>query len=244
VINKIQWTKFGLESLLIVISILAAFSVDSWWATREQSAEVHQTLFQLREEFAANSQVLAERRERQLGIIKAAEELLAVTGSQASDSSLDVVTFNKLIFTVFDWFTYDPQSEVTSSLIQSGKLGLIESDELRYALASWPAALVDLQEDEIVVRDFSNGPLMGYLVNHAPLRDIEKSGLQARDHYPAIQESRFPFDMKTVLSDRAFENLVHHKLWLTMEVVSEYDSKGKRLAEISTLIEREIIASR
>lgn len=242
--NGIQWTKFGLEGVLIVLSILAAFGVDSWWATRQQSAEEYQTLLQLREEFATNSQVLAKSRERQLGIIKAAEELLAITGPQATDSAMDVATFNKLVFTVSDWYTMDPQSEVISGLIQSGKLGTIESDQLRNALAGWPAALGDFQEDEYAARDYSNGPMMTYLVANAPLRDIERSGLQEGRNYPAIQESRFPGDMQAVLSDRAFENLVHQKLWLTVVIVNEYEEKGIRLDEISALIDSEILASR
>lgn len=241
--NGIQLTRFGLEGVLIVLSILAAFGVDSWWATRQQSADEYQTLLQLREEFDTNSQVLAKNRDRQLGIIKAAEEVLAITGPQATDSSLDVAKVNKLVFTVSDWFTMDPQLEVINGLIQSGRLGTIESDELRYALAGWPAAISDVQEDEYVARDHANGPIMAYLVGHAPLRDIERSGLQGGSNYPAIQESRFPNDIKAVLSDRAFENLVHRKLWLSIAIIDEYQELEKTLDEISALIDSQILAS-
>lgn len=242
-LNTNQWTKFGIESVLIVLSILAAFGVDSWWAERQQSIELRHTLLQLREEFAANAKMLADRRDRQMNIIKAAQELLAVTGPGASSDSLDIARFNKLVFTVFDWYTFDPETAVLGGLVQSGKLGMIDSEDLRYALASWPAALGDLLEDESVARDYSTGPMAAYLVEHAPSRNIERAGLLDREDYPEIGESKFPGDMQAVLSDRVFENLVHHKLWLSLDILGEYKLRGMLLDEISALIDRQILSS-
>lgn len=69
---RIPWARFGFEGALIVISILAAFSIDSWCSARQLAAEGQEMLAQLNLEFKTNAMLLAEKRKRLEKIMRAA----------------------------------------------------------------------------------------------------------------------------------------------------------------------------
>ena len=66
------WAKFGFEGVLIVVSILLAFSIESWQAERDLLAEEQRILHQLKSEFEANVELLALRWQNQERILQAA----------------------------------------------------------------------------------------------------------------------------------------------------------------------------
>ena len=63
--RKLPWARFGFESVLIIVSVLAALGIDSWWSTRQLATEERLPLKQLKAEFELNSQLLNERRGHQ-----------------------------------------------------------------------------------------------------------------------------------------------------------------------------------
>ncbi len=127
-----------------------------------------------------------------------------------------------------------------SSLVQSGKLGIITSDSLRNRLAAWPTIVDDIGEDEIVSRDFSLGTLTAYLAVHGPLRDIRSAQPQGDTTLQNLGASRFPGDIDKLRSNPVFENLLSQKFWLTKGVIREYDYYRPVVDEILMLIEDEI----
>ena len=207
------WAKFGFEGVLIVVSILLAFSIESWQADRDLRAEEQRILRQLKSEFEANVELLALRRQNQERILQAAAWILSVTGP-SDGRVVDADVFYSRVFEATDWATFDPQDGVLQSLLQTNKLEVIQSEPLRARLAAWPAMVRDIAEDEQVARDFSLGPLTTYLAKHGPLRNIQTAGMRDSPTGPGPGPSRFSSDIDRLLSDPVFENLVHQKLSL------------------------------
>ena len=233
------WAKFGFEGVLIVVSILLAFSIESWQAERDLRAEEQRILHQFKSEFGANAELLALRRKNHDRILQAAAWILSVTGSP-DDGAVDAKVFYSRVFEATDWATFDPQDGVLQSLLQTNKLEVIQSEPLRAMLAAWPAMVRDIAEDEQMARDFSLGPLTMYLAKHGPLRNIQTVGMRDSPTGPGPGPSQFSGDIDRLLSDPVFENLVHQKLWLTMWVIVEYDGRGSEIGEILSAIESEI----
>ena len=233
------WAKFGFEGVLIVVSILLAFSIESWQTERALRAEEQRILRQLESEFEANAELLALRRQNQDRILKAATWILSVTGP-SDDRVVDAELFYSRVFEATDWATFDPQDGVLQSLLQTDKLEVIKSEPLRAMLSAWPSMVRDIAEDEQMARDFSLGPLTTYLAEHAPLRNIQAVGMRDSPTGPSPGPSQFSGDIDGLLSDPVFENLIHQKLWLTMWVIVEYDSRAPAIGEILSVIESEI----
>ena len=240
IFSRDSWARFGFEGGLIVISILVAFSIESWRSEHALAVEEQQILLQLQAEFEANNLQFEKRRKAHNDVLLAAEWVLSVTGPGPNREEFDASTFHRNVYLASDWFTFDPHMGALSSLVQSGKLGIISSDSLRNRLAAWPVIVDDIREDEIASRNFSLGPLTAYLVEHGSLRNVRFAGAQTTSVVEKPGASRFPSDMNEVLSDPVFENLIAQKLWLTTGVIREYDYLRTVIDEILVLLREEI----
>ena len=126
------------------------------------------------------------------------------------------------------WWTYDPQMGVLSGLTQSGRLSIISSDSLRNALASWPSRVRDLVEDEIFAQQMTANQMDPYLNETVSMRNVVPQS--------SVGRGRFPADLTGLLTDQKFENLVHLKLGLTLQVLDEYDGLAAEISAIQALI--------
>ena len=229
---RIPWARFGFEGALIVISILAAFSIDSWWSVRQLEAEEQTTLAQLKLEFETNAVLLARKQERIGWIKEAAESLLEVTGPDYDDKNVDIEDINRSIYAIKFWSTYDPQSGVLSGLTQSGKLGLIRSDRLRNALAGWPAKVQDTAENEIHLGVITTQFLTPYINERLAARNLSVD--------PHVGASKFSVNAESLLTDLLFENLVYDKHLHIVDILEDYDELAAFIDEILQLIDSEI----
>ena len=233
--KSIPWARFGFEGALIVISILAAFSIDSWWSARQIEAEEQNMLGHLKLEFETNAALLVVKRNRLEEIEEAAESLLGLTGPDYSDEHVDIEVVEKSINTLKFWSTYDPQMGVLSSLMQSGKLGLISSDHLRNALAEWPARVRDTAENETHLGKFTTESLTPYLAERISARNLDINS--------SVGPSKFKDYSTSVMTELKFENLIYDKLVYTIDVIEEYDMLSASIDNILQLIADEIDAT-
>ena len=139
-----------IESLLIVVSILAAFAIDAWWADHQERTEEKRILVSLRTEFQANAdQIPWFIRNHDESVDSAGSMILGFreAGPDASTmvhySVLDAITSHS---------SYDPLRGVLDAVFQSGELRYLQNPLIREKLASWPTIVADATENEVVLR--------------------------------------------------------------------------------------------
>jgi hypothetical protein len=130
------------DLVVVVVGILAALWLESAWQDRQDRNEELILLEGLREEFVANKAQLTQKMRVWSDIGEKAENARQIMGKDAEDlHAPDVVrafrgTDNMQFF--------DPRTGQLTSLISSGKLGLIRNAELRAQFADWPSLVEDL----------------------------------------------------------------------------------------------------
>jgi hypothetical protein len=137
--------------VVIVLSILAAFALDSWWAARVDQRALVQDLMGIRDEISrslggAEGGGLRERLERQMRVVVGSAALAERLGA-VSDGERVTVPDSLLVMSVVA-MTIDPRTAAVTSFISSGRLGEIEDTELRWMVAGWPSDIDDALEDE------------------------------------------------------------------------------------------------
>jgi len=148
---QIEWRRLLTEGIVIVVSILLAFSIDAWWDSVQDRAEEREILSLLRAEFEANQKVLA----RTAGIhrlnLGAMREIISASETDISthDESLDSL-FRQAAGTPH----YNPATGALAATISSGRIDLVRNIELRNRLAGWNSVVSDLILDEQTRRDF------------------------------------------------------------------------------------------
>jgi hypothetical protein len=150
-IDRRSWLRPLLQGLGVTASILLALALDAAWDYRQDRVEEASALRRLRGEFEVNAQRYETALAAHRRILEEARALVGAIDRLRGDPSYEAP--DSLLANLWNWWTYDPLDGTLNSLIASGRLGLIENDSLRTALASWPDLVADLNEDEGNQRD-------------------------------------------------------------------------------------------
>jgi hypothetical protein len=152
-----SFLKDALRDLVVVIAgILAALWLDAWWQGRLDRQEEAFLLVGLREEFVANRQQLADHIGTWEYLVGAVDRARQLMGREVPRSEASAVknTFGGTLSMRF----FDPRQGQLSSLINSGKLGLVSNPSLRAKIADWPGLVGDLEiERAIALHAFTDG---------------------------------------------------------------------------------------
>lgn len=144
--------RLALEGLVIVLSILAAFSLDRWWDYARDRGEERQVLADLNAEFVRARQELEEMEELERRVLHSirsvrdsVDEALARGANRVS-----------LPDTALGWIYVPPTTQFVlgtrDALVASNGLNILRNRELRAALAAWGGALADMNEEELTSR--------------------------------------------------------------------------------------------
>lgn len=133
--RHIRGSRVLIEMLVVVTSILIAFSLDAWWTNRaeERTGEAH--LRALRYDFEQNVSRLKVHIEREERIADASRRLLRVASSPTTPFPEDSV--RNLVGQVFNSGRFDPVMGAYEAVVNSGGLAQIQDDSLRLALAEF-----------------------------------------------------------------------------------------------------------
>ncbi|MBT8402329.1 MAG: hypothetical protein KJP18_00650 [Gemmatimonadetes bacterium] len=207
----LPWARFLVEGLVIVVSILLAFFVDTSWERAQQRDRERDYLLALEREFAAVESVLqGDLYLRPLVSGAVLKLILQVQGAEpAPEDSL------------FWWsaalsqqLEFDPPRAVLDDLVSSGETGLI-SDSLRLALASYRSDLAtQARRDEqawAIWEDRTQPLLEGRL----PRADRLIRGTFGTRREVPFGLSRHPADWPGLLADPVFEDVLAER-WMRL----------------------------
>ena len=154
-----EWRGLFLEITVVVVGILIAFALDSWWDRRAQASQERTYLRALRSDFAENVERLGSAAARQEGIELAGRQLLALSRSR-TPAGVDTVRI--LLGRVFNSGRFEPVMGAYEAIVNSGGLAQISDDSLRAALAAFASHL-----RVSYVEQFSNNLYFSFIREYA-----------------------------------------------------------------------------
>ncbi len=221
--------KFAVESFVIVVSILIAFSLDAWW---ERSTEINRKREQLeaiQNEFTANIDELQVLFDRLESMRVAVIELLPHISPTSPSLPLDSLT--SLMDLSFRLGTVELQTGSIQALLSSGELAGVGTPELTALLAEWPAEVARLRNQSGLLEE-NREIIIEYLHARIPTLEIaHKTGQM--DRYP---RSSFEASAEAVQRDMKVEGLFGNRGMMiedTAEIVSDLRLKASRILALA-----------
>jgi hypothetical protein len=162
--NQINWVRLTAEGAAVVVSILLAFAIDAAWDQFREAEEEQRILVGLEREFegyVARFDFNVRSGERGLRLLEAALN----AGPPTYGDSPPVPVADSALFVLLSAATSD-QSGNLAALLSSGRLELLQDDGLRDQLASWPAVMSDIRDNELSNRDWKNNIVSPFLIAH------------------------------------------------------------------------------
>lgn len=233
--RDLPWLRIAVEGAVIVASILLAFGIDAWWASRQEAQRTHTILIGLREEFAEQRAALVADLDRELVRKKRLEGLFQAI---ASGTQLAPGTVDTLLFDVTYAPTFDPGSGRLHALIASGEVGMIRNPELRDHLSGWQGMVDEVRDNQIAMREFILGEIVPYLASEGvPI--IRNSMMQGESFpWPLRSDDEVGPIYRRLLDDSRFEALAKFRyVWLRLD---EHEDAIRFAESVGALIDVEL----
>ena len=199
--THVAWLRVFVEGVVIVGSILMAFGIDAWWDARQERSRERAALLALARDFAAAADALERQFLVMDSVTLAAETILEWTGPEADSRYADSLAV--LLPAVSRLPGFRPPLGTLEALLGSGDLGLVRSDSLRAALASFPSRLEGMQRTEAFGSEMLFGEFQPLLNRSIPMRRFGRGGDGA---------TRFDSDVEGMLRSMEFENQLQGRL--------------------------------
>lgn len=158
------------EIILVVMGILIALQVNNWNVIRINSNIELEVLVLLKKEYQENYEELLSRKKIRKDILNSTKWLLETKDKNELFKKADSVDYHLAMTVVVP--TFDPIRGVTDEIINSGKLQLIQNEELRIALTSWLSSTQDIMKEEERYADFAYNQYGTYLIKNYTVRPL------------------------------------------------------------------------
>ena len=203
--RKVNWHQAIAEVALIVLGILCALAVDSWWEDRAKRAAEIDYLESLRADFISTRDSLGKEIEWEKQRIGNGREIHANIASGLTRLSPGEFIQNISDFYWWSAWEWEPITATYDELIGSGHLEYIENQALRIRLGQFVHLLGQLTEYRGIQVSAWQSAHQSFFYEHLVVSDMQWSG----DYRP---DAPFENDF-SALNSKQFWNLVSD--WLT-----------------------------
>ena len=182
------------DLVIVIVGILAALWLESWWQDQEDRKTERDILQNLRAEYARNnadlqaklaiwSNTLDEMRltHTLIGESPSAEDIAKLRDMHKTDAAQP----DPLARADVGGFFFDPRHGQLTSVINSGQLALITNTTLRAQIADWPAMVADMDLERQIFMNL-----------------LRVQPEQAKSTWP---DSQFPADYNELIRSREFD---------------------------------------
>ena len=227
-----SWGFLLTEGLLIVVSILFAFALDSWWDERRDRNDEQAILRALHDEFTANREVVTYYSGLNLEGIESLEALLLAidAGRWVSDSRQPDEALAYLMLAP----TPDVGAGVLNALISSGRIELLHDNDLRIRLANWQGVFAELLDDLLPSKGFAYDTVIPFVISQG----LPASGAFAMmdipfgDGVPHRALADNPEAMERLLTNPQLPTMLEIRTGILRHAQQEYDTVLEELSLI------------
>jgi hypothetical protein len=232
---QIPWLRVFVEGVVIVGSILLAFGLQAWWEGRQENTEAVEMLLGLQADFDGHRSVF----ERSLGNYVGIQADLRILMDPVRAAELSVERLDSAFYRIITAPTLDLGSGTRDAVVMSGRLELIENEELRGRLAGWERFVDEVRDMQLMMRDYSWNHLAPFVAsNGAPMG----RAMATRTDWPVAhiggEEARRGYD--GVMRDSGFQSLLSMRYATSFWHVGAFEEADQEAEEILLLVAAEL----
>jgi hypothetical protein len=228
--NNFQWKRTSAEGVAIVVSILLAFWIDTWWEDRKEARLEVVYLLELQEDFELSK----SRLEDQAAELEETARSMQILQKQSvlESPSMSVSELNENFGQVINMSSFFAVNRAYANMTGSGDLKLIRSRPLKNALAEYYAAaqvtvLVQNTHEMELVQIYEP-----YIIANLDYAAVAVMNIDDFPIPPSIEEA----SILNVLATREFRNILIQKSVITADLINQYRGMLERTNSILRLL--------
>lgn len=248
--NTGQYLKYAIgEIILVVIGILIALQINSWNQYKQNRQQEQQILSQLLKEYSNNLSQIDQKIDIRNEMLTSSFELLQYRTEDLERIEQDSLDFH--LFRISIRPTFDPELSVSNELINSGKLYLLENNELRNSISSFSSFLSELNEEEQIIVDLTEERLVPFFIENYQIGGMqmvfmddekirEKFTIGNLKKYKSTKELISKSDFKRLLIHPDFEDYLFQLISYTSYTNEQSEGVKEKIESIVAMIEKEV----
>ena len=199
--RSVDRNRLLIEGLVIVVSILLAFTIDAWWDQQREERDAKDQVARVVAELRANVAILLAQDESLEYSTRGAREFLSIMGPDVGPVS--VQTVGGMMYRIYGVPTLSLGNSATLNFLSSGQLTDGRWTDIRLALTELLSE-VQLAENASLELRQMRPEMLAHMRPYISGLDVAKEHPSMAD-YPS---SRFESDAGALLSDMSFESLI------------------------------------
>ena len=226
-----NWFAVALDLVVVVLGLFIGLQVDTWWENQKEKSLEVTYLQEIREDFELNRAQLLQSTTRLEEII---QDMLVLAQQSTQDSpSLSVEELNTRFTLVGDMPTFLPVNRAFSNLTGSGDLRLLQSRELKNALANYYAMarlseLVQNTHELELVHTFQP-----YIINKLDYAAVLPSWTEDLQFATALEQNLILEELHT----REFRNIVAQKWNICTDLLDQHRQMLERTEQVLQMLD-------
>ncbi len=233
------------EIVLVMVGILLALQINNWNEHRKDRLQEQELLGQLQSEFQSNLLQLDQKISLRKDMIVASLKLLDYIDHPEKRIPDSIV---KYIMATQIAPTFDP---IVNDLISSGRIQLLQNQELKEKLSLWTSEIVQVTEEEGMWAKYRTESYVPFLIENTATRTITNQfwknntlgTFHLDDSYQnnfSVGNSKHPVGLSELMNNRRFEGHVAQSASFAELTNSQSNSLRSRIIEILELIQKDI----
>ena len=171
-----KYLKYAIgEIVLVMIGILLALQVNNWNINRNNAKQEVALLSQLENEYEENLKEVNEKIAMRYSMLSSIKELFTYIDNGIEGVPLD--TIRKHIGRTYKNPTFDGPNGVTQEILSSGKLYLIQNQELKIHLSNWKNTTQKVVEEEQLLVNHNSNFYYEYVIQNYNVGKMSGSNL-------------------------------------------------------------------
>ncbi len=215
------------EIVLVVIGILIALQINNWNQKRIQKLEEQSIVKNIHTEYLQNKGIIKRRIEETELCEAALRQLMNNVGKD--EAYLKKQNVDSLLFYAFDPPIFRPSENTISGLVQSGRLELLQNQELVDLIYNWGRTMKALTDRTTRFTAKLDNEIFPYLSKKYPFKDMDAYG-----QLNWKEKSHLKVDKLQIFKEIEFENNTDEFLYWMV------DNKNL-LIELDLLIDKILI---
>lgn len=230
-IHSQNWFAVILDFLVVVVGLFIGLQVDTWWQERQESRLEVSYLLEIREDFEANRSRLEITITNLEGIL---QSLLVLHEQAALETpGLSAQDLNNEFRSISSMPAFIPVNRAYANLTGSGDLRLIQSRQLKNALAGYYAA----SEMSILVQNTHEMELVQiyepYMIGNMDYAAVQRTRVDDFSLPPPVEESL----ILELVGTREFRNILTQKWVITTDLLNQHRNMLERTKNVLELLE-------
>ncbi len=219
-----KYFKYAIgEIILVVIGILIALQINNWNQERLLKIEEKGIVKSLHNEYLQNKTIIKTSISDSERCIRSLKSVMNLMGKD--EEIINKVNTDSLFFYAYDPPIFRPSENTISGLIQSGRLELLQNQELVNLIYEWGRTMKAITDHSERLMFNTDNQVLPYLSKHYSLKDMDAYGeLQWKN------KTILDIDKLKIFENIEFENITDDFIYRILY------SKNK-LEELKTIID-------